>query len=267
VSGTLTLNSDGSFTYTPDADFNGVDSFAYRASDGILDSNLATVSITVISVDDAPVAVDDAYSTDVGTALTVEAPGVLENDSDVDSDSLTAVLDTAPANGTLTLNGDGSFTYTPDAAFTGTDSFGYRANDGTLDSTVATVVITVNATPLTVTGITPDIAGLDTTVNVTVSGTGFQAGAVLALENGQGPAPDITNVVVVDDTTLTATFIVKQGGPPRDRTWDIRVTNPDGGTDLLVAGFTVTTSTAATGTATSTSGTAQFAQRPSLTVI
>ena len=115
--GSLTLNANGSFTYTPAADFAGSDSFTYRASDGTADSNVATVTITVTAVNDAPVAADDAYSTAEDTALTVRRAGVLGNDSDPDGDPLTAVLVSGPSHGTLTLNADGSFTYTPAADY------------------------------------------------------------------------------------------------------------------------------------------------------
>lgn len=92
-----------------------------------------------------PIAVDDAYVTDAGVALTVESPGVLSNDTDVDGDALTASLVSEPAKGTLTLNSDGSFVYIPDPCFSGSDSFTYTANDGAEDSNIATVSITVNA--------------------------------------------------------------------------------------------------------------------------
>ena len=100
---------------------------------------MATVTSTVTPVNDAPVAVADSYSTDEDTALTVAAPGVLANDTDVDGDPLTAVMVSDPAHGTLTLNADGSFVYTPAANYNGADSFTYKANDGTADSNVATV--------------------------------------------------------------------------------------------------------------------------------
>lgn len=96
-----------------------------------------------IALNLAPVAADDTYSTAPDTALTVPAPGVLGNDTDGDNDGLTAVLVSNPGNGTLNLNTDGSFTYTPDAGFTGSDTFTYQANDGKEDSNVATVTITV----------------------------------------------------------------------------------------------------------------------------
>jgi VCBS repeat-containing protein len=143
--GTLTLNPDGSFTYTPDANFNGTDSFTYRASDGSLTSNLATVTITVNAVNDGPTAANDAYSTNEDTPLTVPAPGVLGNDTDPDGNPLTAWLGSGTSHGTLTLNANGAFAYTPDANFNGTDTFTYRANDGALDSSPVTVTITVTA--------------------------------------------------------------------------------------------------------------------------
>jgi VCBS repeat-containing protein len=145
ANGVLDLQPDGSFTYTPDLDFFGNDTFTYTASDGELSSAPATVTITVTPVNDAPVAVDDAYATAFETELVVPAPGVLENDTDPDGDTLTVTLDTDVANGTLNLQPDGSFTYTPDAAFSGEDTFTYTASDGVLSSAPATVTITVAA--------------------------------------------------------------------------------------------------------------------------
>jgi VCBS repeat-containing protein len=171
--GTLTLNPDGSFIYTPAANYNGPDSFTYRASDGTLTSNLATVTITVTAVNDAPTAADDTYSTAEDTTLTVAAPGVLGNDSDLESSTLTAVVGTGPSHGTLSLNADGSFTYTPAANYNGPDSFTYRASDGTLTSNLATVTITVTAVndPPTVTVAAGGTCGADDhsgTINLAV---------------------------------------------------------------------------------------------------
>ncbi|MGN6671917.1 MAG: Ig-like domain-containing protein, partial [Thermomicrobiales bacterium] len=93
----------------------------------------------------APVASDDSYTTAEDTPLTVDAAhGVLANDSDAQHDVLRAVLVTNPAHGALALNADGSFIYTPDLHYNGPDSFTYKANDGSLDSNVATVAITVS---------------------------------------------------------------------------------------------------------------------------
>jgi VCBS repeat-containing protein len=147
--GTVTLNSNGSFTYTPAANYNGSDSFTYKANDTKADSNTATVTITITAVNDAPVAANDTYSTTKNTTLNVAAPGVLSNDTDADGDALTAVKVANPSHGTVTLNSNGSFTYVPTANYTGTDSFTYKANDSKLDSNVATVTITITDTVAT----------------------------------------------------------------------------------------------------------------------
>ena len=141
--GTLALNSNGSFTYTPNANYNGTDSFTYKANDGAADGNVATVSLTISAVNDAPTATGDAYTLNEDQALTIPAPGVLGNDGDVDGDPLSAVLVSGPVHGTLNWNADGSFVYTPNANFNGSDSITYKANDGSLDSNVATVSLTI----------------------------------------------------------------------------------------------------------------------------
>src|SRR5690606_20294951 len=143
--GTLVFNSDGSFTYTPEPDFTRLDGFSYLVTDGTSESSVATVSLNVTSVNDAPVAADDSYSVEEDGVFTVEAGGILDNDTDADGDSLTPTLVTGPEHGTLVLNDDGSFTYTPDPDFNGTDSFTYTVNDGTTDSAPATVTIDVTA--------------------------------------------------------------------------------------------------------------------------
>ena len=109
--------------------------------------------VQVANVNDAPVAVQDAYSVLVaGGTLTVAAPGVLVNDSDLDGDALTASRVAGPGAGVLTLNTNGGFTYKPNTTFTGTDSFTYRAFDGLLNSNTVTVRITVppNKAPVAV---------------------------------------------------------------------------------------------------------------------
>ena len=147
TNGTLTFNPDGSFTYTHDGSETSTDTFRYRVSDGTDDSNEAIVRFNILEVNDRPSAVDDSYSVDQDSTLAVDASeGVLANDFDPDNDlsELRALLVTGVTNGTLTLNDDGSFTYTPSAGFFGTDTFTYRVNDGTVFSTVATVTIRIN---------------------------------------------------------------------------------------------------------------------------
>ena len=141
-----TLNPGGSFSYNPNSNFVGDDSFTYTLTDGAL-TDTATVHITVgATTDQAPVANPDAYSVDEDNALAVPAAtGVLFNDTDADHDPLTAVLVGGPAHASsFSLNSDGSFNYTPDANYTGGDSFTYKANDGTLDGNTTTVSLTIN---------------------------------------------------------------------------------------------------------------------------
>ena len=113
-------------TYTPAADYNGTDSFTYKANDGTLDSNEVTVTITVTAVNDAAVATGDIYVTDEDTTLMIATPGVLGNDTDIDSASLIVVLVSEPSHGSLTLDEDGSFNYHPAADYNGIDSFTYQ---------------------------------------------------------------------------------------------------------------------------------------------
>ncbi|HWQ90086.1 MAG TPA: Ig-like domain-containing protein, partial [Clostridia bacterium] len=145
ANGLLSLNADGSFVYTPRADFNGADTFSYKAGNGLVDSLPVTVTITVAPVNDAPLAVADAYNMTQGTTLSITAAGVLANDDDADGNALTVSLSAAPSNGNLALAADGSFTYTPSAGFTGVETFSYVAGDGSENSQPATVTITVTA--------------------------------------------------------------------------------------------------------------------------
>jgi len=125
-------------TYTPNPNFNGSDSFTFRADDGKANSNVATVSIIVNPMNDPPVANDQAITTSVGNSVDITVTA-----SDVDGDLLTFSVVDGPINGALT--GDGvNLTYTPNPGYIGSDSFTFKANDGKEDSNIATVTITVN---------------------------------------------------------------------------------------------------------------------------
>jgi VCBS repeat-containing protein len=146
-SGTLTLQPNGSFSFVPAAGFNGAVTFTYQADDGTVRSNTATVTITVIAVNDPPTAQPETYTTAEDTALAVAvANGVLANDTDPDAGTtLTAAVIGAVTNGTLTLRPDGSFDYVPPENFSGTASFTYQARDGAASSPTTTVTINVTA--------------------------------------------------------------------------------------------------------------------------
>jgi VCBS repeat-containing protein len=151
--GTLILNANGSFTYTPDTNYNGIDSFSYQVSDGgqtagapptsITSGNVATVTINITSVNDPPVALPDSYSVFNNNTLTVPVNGVLANDTDAEGDPLSAVLVSDVAHGSLSLHPDGSFIYTPASNYVGADFFNYRAHDGLTPGASTTVSLTV----------------------------------------------------------------------------------------------------------------------------
>ena len=150
--GSLILADDGSFTYTPEPDFNGNDSFTYRLVDveGRI-SNTATVNITVLPVNDAPVSQNAALELDEDDTLVID---LLAYAYDVDGDTLQATVITQPTHGTLTANADGSFTYTPEPDYNGSDSFTWLANDGQLASNIATISLTIR--PVNDAPIAPD---------------------------------------------------------------------------------------------------------------
>ena len=123
--------------YTPSANYNGSDSFTFKANDGIADSAVATVSITVTAVNDTPAATAQSVSVSHNTATAITLAG-----SDVEGSALTYTVVTNPTNGSLTGTAP-SLTYTPNSGHSGSDSFTFRVNDGTADSAAATVTLTV----------------------------------------------------------------------------------------------------------------------------
>ncbi|MEK7328533.1 MAG: Ig-like domain-containing protein, partial [Chloroflexota bacterium] len=197
----------------------------------------------------APTAVGDAYTTPAGTALTMVAPGILANDLNPTATPLTAALVTGPASGTLVLNANGSFTYTPAAGFIGLVSFTYRANNG-LDSNVATVTITMLNRPPT--------AGNDAVL--TPGNTAAVIAAVTLLANDSDPDGQpltvtsvggvVNGIVALAGTTVTFTpptnftgaasftYTISDGqGGTATATVNVTVTAPSGG--VAVAGFTL----------------------------
>ena len=210
---------------------------AYSGDASFTGSTSPALSHTVTAANSPPAAAADAYSTAEDAALTVPAgTGVLSNDSDPDADPLTAVLDAGPSSGALTLNADGSFTYTPNANFNGSDQFTYHASDGTASSSTVAVSITVdpvNDAPVFTVG--PDqnanspagpqsVPGWATGIS---AGPPDEAGQTLTFEvtGNSNPAIFATAPAVAADGTLTW----EPSGVLGSSTITLRLTD-DGGT-------------------------------------
>ncbi|KOA21436.1 bacterial Ig-like domain (group 1) [Clostridium homopropionicum DSM 5847] len=138
--GKVKLGVDGAYTYTPEANYNGEDSFTYKVNDGKVDSNTAQVSITVKAVNDAPTATNGDLTVNEDEA----GSGTLQG-NDVDGDDLNYIIVSGPSHGKVELGVNGAYTYTPTANYNGEDSFTYKVNDGKADSNTAQISITVKA--------------------------------------------------------------------------------------------------------------------------
>jgi hypothetical protein len=186
-------------------------------------ANVYALNASGPACNEAPVANPDAYSTDEGIPLIVAAPGVLGNDTDAQGDALTAIIAAGPTNGTLTLNPDGSFTYTPNPGFSGTDGFTYRASDGTAQSGVAAVMISVLATaPPVITSLTPERLTVGLVRPLQISGAHFSA-PTITLRKGDLEVRG--NVLLSTPTTIHAEFDVT-AVPPGN--WTVIVENQNG---------------------------------------
>ncbi|MBH9552056.1 tandem-95 repeat protein [Inhella gelatinilytica] len=124
--GSVTVNANGSYVYSPPPNFNGTDSFTFTVSDGQGGSNTYTQTVTVAAVNDAPIGADGSATTAEDTALTGNLPAA----TDPDGDTVTYALDTHPDYGSVTVNANGSYTYTPYPDFSGEDLFSFTVSDG-----------------------------------------------------------------------------------------------------------------------------------------
>jgi hypothetical protein len=195
--GAVVFHADGSYTYNPAHDFNGSDSFSFKANDGHLDSNVATVSLTVSAVNDAPVAANGSASGNEDTTFN----GTLSaTDVDTTSAQLSYKLvgtNGGAAHGSVVVHADGTFTYTPASNFNGSDSFSFKANDGALDSNVATESLTINAVN-------------DAPVNAVPGSLDAQNGldaAIIGLAVSDVDAVSLTTSLHVDHGTLSVAAV------------------------------------------------------------
>jgi len=138
ANGSVIVNPDGTFLYTPVSNFSGTDAFKFKVSEGALESAAATVSINVVPINDAPIAKPQSIPTKENAAQRGTLTAI-----DVDTQPLIYTRASNPAFGSVTVNADGGFTYTPSANFFGTDTFTFKASDGQLESEPATVTIIV----------------------------------------------------------------------------------------------------------------------------
>ncbi|MHA6316122.1 Ig-like domain-containing protein, partial [Altererythrobacter sp. CAU 1778] len=237
--GTVTINADGTIVFTPNANFNGTTSITYTISDGNGGTATATVAVTVVPVNDPPVANPDAATTAEDTPVTI-AP--LVNDTDVDGDPLT-VTSAIAANGTVTINADGTVIYTPDADFNGTDTITYTISDGnggTSTSTITIDVTPVNDAPVT-TGIAAqtsvdaavvslDVSGSFSDVDgdtLTYAATGLPAGLTIDPATGiiSGTIDNSASQLAGGVYSVTVTAVDGNGGTV-STTFTYTVTNP-----------------------------------------
>jgi len=165
------LSSNGRISYRPATNYFGTDTFTYRAIlSGSVRSRPAMVTVSVIPAALVPISSNDSYVVNGNGSLTVPASGVLTNDHDINKLTLTATVVSNTTHGAVSLNADGSFVYTPNIGFTGTDTFYYVANNGTLSSLPAKVTLAVTAPQ-------PDfaVAGILVSPSVVSNGSTFDA--------------------------------------------------------------------------------------------
>jgi uncharacterized repeat protein (TIGR01451 family) len=139
--GTVMVNANGTIQYTPDPDYFGPDSFTYTITDSTGQSSMAMVTINVTSVNDVPVAVNDAFTVAEDSGATVFP--VLANDTGLGDAPVVIIAASDPAGGTVNINANGTVSYTPDPNFSGVDTFTYTIRDADGQQSTATVTVTV----------------------------------------------------------------------------------------------------------------------------
>ncbi|WP_407322508.1 Ig-like domain-containing protein [Tenacibaculum maritimum] len=215
--GTPNDPSDDVVTYTPDADFNGTDTFDYTICDNASPAN-CTTSTVIVTVSPVPDSQDDTVTTTEDTAVIV---GIYGNDNDIPTDGTLIITD--PSNGAVTIDNGGTpndpsddvVTYTPDADFNGTDTFDYTICDNAspANCTTSTVIVTVNATP----------DAVDDTEVTTEEGVSVE----VDIYDNDNDIPTDGDLTTTDPENGTVT--IDDGGTPNDPSDDIVTYTPDEG--------------------------------------
>ncbi|UTB32533.1 MAG: Ig-like domain-containing protein [Methanobacterium sp. ERen5] len=228
--GTAIVNADGTYTYTPNANYNGPDSFTVTVSDGNGGSDVVTVTIDVTPVNDAPIGTGDSKTISEDSQANGKVTG-----TDVDGDTLTFAKDTDPKHGTAVVNADGTYTYTPNANYNGPDSFTVTVNDGNGGSDIVTVTIDVtpvNDAPIG-TGDSKTIPE-DSQANGKVTGTDVD-GDTLTFSKATNPSHG--TAIVNADGTYTYTPNANYNGPD---SFTVTVNDGNGGSDIVTVTIDVT---------------------------
>ena len=242
VTGTVTLGADGdTLTYDPDGQFEALQdgetatqTFTYTATDGNGNTDTATVTVTINGVNDAPDAVDDSETTAAGASVDIP---VLANDTDPESDTLSISDNTAPASGSVTPNGAGGFTYTPNAGFSGTDQFDYTISDGNGGTDTATVTITVGPVLNTPPVAEDDAVETDPDTDVTIPVLGNDSDVEDGVPTVQGAA-DGANGTTSVNADGTITYSPNAGFTGTDE-FEYTVVDSDGATDTATVSIVV----------------------------
>ena len=197
LNGSVVAAANGVVSYTPVAGFTGTDTFSYDATDPDGAASTATVTVTVNAVitNVLPVALDDSATTLEGTPVSIT---VLANDTDADNDPLTVSAVTAPADGTASINADGTVEYVPAVAFSGVDTFDYTIDDGVSGTASGRVTVTVTAAPVAppVAAVNTPPVAVDDVAVATVGGTT----RIRVLDNDSDPDGDTLELTL--DATL-----------------------------------------------------------------
>jgi subtilisin family serine protease len=207
--GTTSVQPDGTVRYAPDPDYAGADAFDYTVDDGTANTDTGSVAVTVRAVNDDPTAVDDVLVTISDAAGSV---AVLANDSDVDGDTIAVSGVTTPANGSTTIELDGSITYQPADGYVGDDGFDYTIDDGaggTATGHVSVTVVFVNAPPVAVDDVATVAEDGSALIDVLANDTVADGGALTVVAVGQ---PAHGSTAISSDGTVSYVPVANYNG-------------------------------------------------------